>query len=157
MRALTTEYAIESKQLKREHVEMLLLAFEILLRPEVERDPKKRDADATRMLAVLGETFQVASHPELTSYFERFQKIAMVRRDSSASVAQVRRRSLEPVLVPTSMQTQAAPSDSLLFSLQFPSGLTLRITVGRAQPLRAETPWIDNPALTTSSIRNGAR
>ena len=75
--ALTVEYANGCERLNREKVEMLLLALEILLKPGVEPEPDSHSAaDATRMMAVLGETTKVGSHPELTKYFERFQQIA---------------------------------------------------------------------------------
>src|SRR6185312_10643285 len=70
LRTLTIDYGDGCEQLNREKVEMLLLAFEILLRPGVEPEPKRYSAaDATRMMAVLGETTKVGSHSELTRYF----------------------------------------------------------------------------------------
>lgn len=87
LRALTVEYATKCETLKREFVEMLLVALEILLEEGVETDKGKLAHDASRMMLVLGATTNVASHGELQKYADRFQAIS----DMKSLVASTRK------------------------------------------------------------------
>lgn len=84
LRALTARYGAQCEMLNRERVEMLLVALEVLLEVGVETGDSKSSEDASRMMAVLGATTKVASHDELRTYVDRFNRIAaskLVPRD----------------------------------------------------------------------------
>jgi tetratricopeptide (TPR) repeat protein len=159
LRDLTVQYAIGCEYHNREKVEMLLLALEILLKPGVEPDPKAhRAADATRMMAVLGETTKVGSHPELSNYFERFQQIASVPALPSGNSVVRGPRSDGPAYVPTTFQAPAAPPETLLFYLRLSPGVALKLTterVGNRAP--ADPPVIGNPAHTSPTALMSGR
>jgi hypothetical protein len=156
LRSRTTEYATGCEKLKRDKVEMLLLAIEILLKPGVEPDVSKRNIDATRMMAVLGETTKVASHPELTDYFERFQKIASAL-GAPAAGAVAAGSSLERLVVPTAFQKPAPSSETLLFYMRIAPALALKLTAERAEPLpAAEPPLIRSPDRSAPSALSKA-
>lgn len=74
LRRLTEKYSATCESLKREHIEMLLVALEILL--DVETDAEKNAVDASRMMGVLGTSTKVNSHAELQPYVARFNQIA---------------------------------------------------------------------------------
>jgi tetratricopeptide (TPR) repeat protein len=137
LRALTASYANGCERLNREKIEMVLLALEILLKPGVEPSTEKLAADATRMMAVLGETTKVASHPELSRYFERFQRIALGRGGDPASPSIARKPSREKA---------AEPRESLLFYLRIAPGLALKLTTEPAEPPQpGESPVLSDP------------
>jgi tetratricopeptide (TPR) repeat protein len=140
LRAMTVKYAPDCSKLNREKVEMLLLAHEILVKLNVEPDRAKRAADATRMMAVLGKSTDVASHEELARYYERFQRIAFEQAaiDMSAiadnrSRAQ-NRESMRPVLESPEIER---------FSIQFGPWLQLKWTNQRPET-RAVRPSTDS-------------
>jgi tetratricopeptide (TPR) repeat protein len=153
LRAITVDHANGCEKLNRENVEMLLLALEILLKPGVEPDPKKHTAaDATRMMAVLGESTKVASHPELTKYFERFQQIASRQEFSSGRSFVDGRRSTPPRYVPATFQSPASPPETLLFYLRLSPGVALKLTTERTGiRMPVEPPLISIPSHTSSS------
>jgi tetratricopeptide (TPR) repeat protein len=74
MRRLTESYSAKCETLRRDHVEMLLVALETLL--DVETDADKNAIDASRMMGVLGTSTKVNSHAELQPYVARFNQIA---------------------------------------------------------------------------------
>lgn len=76
LRALTARYGAQCESLNRERVEMLLVALEVLLEVGMETGDPKSPQDASRMMAVLGATTKVASHDELRTYVNRFNRIA---------------------------------------------------------------------------------
>jgi tetratricopeptide (TPR) repeat protein len=132
LRALTVKNAAGCDNLTRESVEMLLLAHEILVNPRVESDPVKRTADATRMMAVLGESTNVASHAELSPYFERFEQIAS--EQVATNMAGLNKRpvrleydTMRPIPIDSSPEV-------VLFSLRLGSRLELKLTTPRFEP-----------------------
>jgi hypothetical protein len=133
LRSRTIEYATGCVKLNREKVEMLLLAIEILLKPGVEPDTRKRSSDATRMMAVLGETTKVGSHPELARYFERFQNIAAAHVLATNRAAVAARRSADRQWV--TMRPPAPLPESLLLYVRIAPGLALRLTAERTGAL----------------------
>lgn len=76
LRSLTSRYAAQCEMLNRDRVEMLLVALEVLLEVGIEAVDPKSHLDAARMMAVLGATIKVASHDELRTYVDRFNRIA---------------------------------------------------------------------------------
>ena len=156
LRSLTVEYANGCEQLNREKVEMLLLALEILLTPGVEPQPDTHfAADATRMMAVLGETTKVGSHSELTKYFARFQQIASRQDAASVDSGVAARRPVVREVVPTAFR-KPMPPETLLFYLRLGPGRSLKLTAGRDEPLlSAEPPPIDNSARTALTMIGG--
>ncbi|MEJ7639345.1 MAG: hypothetical protein WKF75_15550 [Singulisphaera sp.] len=150
LRVWATNRANGCDRLSREKVEMLLLALEILLMPGVEADGEKSNSDATRMMAVLGETTKVGSHSELSGYFKRFQGIASGRSSDPAFAGQ---HSGGRQYVPTAYRTpQAGPPETLLFYLRLAPGLSLKITDEVAEPAPPAEPPILSKAARPSSV-----
>lgn len=112
---------------------MLLLALEILTNPQVQPPSDRLADDNTRMMAVLGESMNVGSHPELAPYFERFEKIAarssktMAKIAENGSPSRIERVVFKPVAAP----------ETLLFYLRLGPGLGLKVIKTRVEP---ETP-----------------
>jgi tetratricopeptide (TPR) repeat protein len=131
LRGRTVKLATGCEKLNRDKVEMLLLAHEILVRLGIEPDPDKRAADATRMLAVLGVSTNIASHAELAPYFERFQRIAMEQTATATKAAASRRSRTENH---ESMKPVYASPEVLRFSLQLGRLLELKVTTQRLEP-----------------------
>lgn len=154
LRALTVEYARACETLKREGVEMLLIAFEALLEPGVEDDAGKSALDASRMMGVLGATIKVASHEELQPYLARFNRIASARLASDVS---------------DESETPAPPGTSPLTSTtatpgpdQSPVLLYLRLSSTRAlvitgAPASARPPGEAPIRITWSASETGGR
>ena len=76
LRTIAAEHAKRCEKLTRDVVEMLLVAFEVLLEPGVEPNEKQRDHDAATMLAVLGISTRATQHDELGKYTARFHQLA---------------------------------------------------------------------------------
>jgi tetratricopeptide (TPR) repeat protein len=154
LRRLTVVYADGCEQLKREKVEMLLLALEILLKPGVE--PKPEDyaaADALRMMAVLGETCKVGSHSELATYFARFQQIASRQGTDAPRRVAAARQPAARELVPTTIRKPVSSPETLLFYLRLAPGMSLKLTAARDELLPpAEASPINGSARTASTI-----
>ena len=152
LRSLTVEYANGCERLNREKVEMLLLALEILLTPSVQPEPDAHfAADATRLMAVLGETTKVGSHSELTKYFARFQQIASRREAAPVDSRSPPGSRSSAEVVPTAFR-KPTPPETLLFYLRLGPGRSLKLTAGRDEPLlSADPPPIDNSARTAST------
>ena len=141
LRILTAEYAEQCGRLKREKVEMLLLAHEILVNREVQPPTERLEEDSTRMMAVLGETTNVGSHSELC-LLRRLQRIAVSSSASKFSLAEgvlgdataeapkkhtparKQRIVLKPVEIP----------ETLLFYVRLGPRLELKLTRPRLQP-----------------------
>jgi hypothetical protein len=139
LRTLTAEYSTRCDGMNRENVEMLLLALEILLNPKIERDTDMRALDATRMMAVIGQTTKVASNPELAPYFDRFQKIALGQQANDSPQSRK--------LVPTAFES--SPSEKLLFYLWLGPGLELKLTRLQVKHnVQAEPPFTSGPRRT---------
>ena len=143
LRTLVAKNAVGCDQLIREKVEMLLLAHELLLNPTIEPAPAKRVADSTRMMAMLGESTNVASHAELSLYFERFQMIASAQlatnvADITKQSVRRNRESLRPIY---------ASQETVLFLLRLGPRLELKITADRREPVSLPTTSDDAPQL----------
>jgi hypothetical protein len=145
LRAWVAENSVNCDGMKREDVEMLLLALEILLKPQIGHDADQRAQDARLMMAVIGQTTKAASNPELGPYFDRFQKLAMGRRPSNRPESDgVAHTVLKP-----------PQPENLLFYVWLGPGLELKLTreqvKGRAQtepPLTRGTPRLGSQSLS---------
>ena len=62
--------------LKRERVEMLLLASEMLLTPEPSFTGAPKPSDADLVFELMGATIRGSSHPELSDFVGRYNKLA---------------------------------------------------------------------------------
>ncbi|WP_435011551.1 hypothetical protein P12x_002866 [Tundrisphaera lichenicola] len=134
LRALTAEYAEKCKKLKRENVEMLLVALEILFEPGVEENPARTALDASLMLGVLGTTTELVSHKELQPYVARFNRIADQRLVAPAKLADRdgSRSTGEPIPPPPPpvAGTQPPNNSPVLFYLRLTPNRALVITDG---------------------------
>jgi tetratricopeptide (TPR) repeat protein len=147
LRARTVKLAADCENLTRDKVEMLLLAHEILVRMRIEPDSAKRAADATRMLAVLGVSTNVASHAELAPYFERFQRIATQEATIATNALGSGRF---PSQYHESMKPIFVSPEVLRFTLQLGPWLELKLTTQRLAP---QAVW---PSIDASSRRSAA-
>jgi tetratricopeptide (TPR) repeat protein len=155
LRELTVYTSRKCAKLVRDKAEMLLLAQEILLDRKIDLDPQDVAEDATRLMAVLGETTQVGSHPELKPYYQRFEQAARQRTALPASVASTRSQPADKEHVVLKVPPPTAQSEKLLFYLWLGPRLQLRLTREQLNPEpRNEIPAIhelaplDVPALT---------
>ena len=130
LRILTVEYAKQCGRLKRENVEMLLLALEILINRQVQPPSDRLAEDSTRMIAVLGETTNVGSHSELAPYFERFQRVANGISSPATKLADDR----SPTTVQRVVFKPAEPAETFLFYLRLGPRLELKLTRPRVEP-----------------------
>jgi tetratricopeptide (TPR) repeat protein len=112
LRAVAAEYAARCEKLKREHVEILLVAHEMLL--ETEPNRVKVANDASTMMGVLGTTTNVAAHRELQPYIERFNRIAGPKLTAPETD--------EPVLA-----SRVLPRESAMTSLDADTYLVVRL------------------------------
>ena|GEM_PF-2915901 len=139
LRALTIRYGAQCETLKREMVEMLLVAQEALLEVGVEINDPRVPQDASRMIAILGATTKLASHDELSVYVNRFNRIAASK--ILPNPTQVATRSpVEPAL--PQAQTDPPPAGPASTSPSEPAGRVvffLRLSPTRSLML-TETP-----------------
>lgn len=111
LRVVTREFAKNCEKLKRDDVEMLLVALEILL--EVGgQDSRAVEDDALTMMAVVGTTMKASIHNELSPYADRFNRLASARL--------VPRRIVARPVLPSDIKPRARPRGSLL--TDFPRG-----------------------------------
>jgi tetratricopeptide (TPR) repeat protein len=132
LRVLTGERARKCETLKRDDVEMLLVALEILLDLGDGESVKSRvEEDASRMLAVVGATMKVASHDELRPYVDRFNRIASARlatrRADPRFVTQTSRLLASE---PRESQARAVPRANVVFFLKLSPKHALMVAEG---------------------------
>jgi tetratricopeptide (TPR) repeat protein len=137
LRALTQKYAPIHDKLNREKLEMLLLAHEILVKMGIEPDAAKRTQDATRMMSVLGVSTDVASHPELAPYFERFQRIALEQISAGPSSAA---ETVSQHQNHVAMKPIPGSPEIVRFWLQLGPWLNVKLTTQRLEPHAAQPP-----------------
>jgi hypothetical protein len=128
-------------------VEMLLLASEILLTPELRLagDPKPSDADL--VFELMGSTIRGSSHPELSDFVGRYNNLAYramgnpVKSDGQSTSAPVRGQ------MPDELRPQS-PNDRTFFWFRLTPKLTLTLSrgTGDSTPL----PSHSGPALASA-------
>ncbi len=172
LRTLTSRYSAQCETLHRDRVEMLLVALEVLLEVGVETNDPKSSLDASQMMAVLGATTKVASHDELRTYVNRFNRIAaskLVPREDLAAARprapsdQVTQVQSTPTPTPPSIggrllfYLQLSPTRSLMLT-DHPEGmLPLPLLPNPWQPVPGPVPSPLSPRPTTTTNSNRGR
>ena len=129
LRGRTSEYAKTCDDLKRDHVEMLLVALQLLLEPRIAdaEPPKVTAQDASRMLAVLGIAMKASTHEELWPYVDPLNRMASARLLKEEGPAESRPR-VATTGVSTSLPAPGIPQGRLLFFLRLSPKWALTLT-----------------------------
>ena len=127
LRELTIQNAAHCETIDREHVEMLLVAVEILLEPGVEEKGSPQNIqDAARLLAILGAS-KATTHNELQPYLDRFTRIAAAKMADRPAIAAAPKP-------PEYIASAPIPPERVLFFLRLPNNRSLTVAEGGANP-----------------------